>query len=311
MENSNLLRCSVIIVSYNRSKLLCETVFHLSPLVADAGEIIVVDQCAPKEVADSLKLISNVRYFNLHKPGMTAARNFGILKAKHEIILFVDDDVEPSSNLIKGHILSYQDSKVGGVAGRIIEQQQKDVALCIDPRALDPINGWRYTHFDHLESVEVMTARGCNMSFRKDLLLEIGGFDIHFKPPFSFREDSDVCFRIREIGYQIISEPTAELLHLSASSGGTRATNTKRSLLLKEYTMYRLHFFHYRDNLFFLSKHFLGIDFWRNVLCAYRDYVGISRYPWRLLAKNLCFVVALLQASYMARTYKPPYFEPD
>jgi hypothetical protein len=34
----------------------------------------------------------------------------------------------------------------------------------------------------------------------------------------------------------------------------------------------------------------------QNILKAYRDYVGLSRWPWRLVAKNISFFLALIVA---------------
>jgi hypothetical protein len=65
--------------------------------------------------------------------------------------------------------------------------------------------------------------------------------------------------------------------------------------------MYRKHFFHYRDNLYFLHRHFDGPRLKRYVWDAYRTYVGLSRWPWRLAAKNGAFLAAWLQASRSAR----------
>jgi hypothetical protein len=73
--------------------------------------------------------------------------------------------------------------------------------------------------------------------------------------------------------------------------------------------MYRQHFCHYRDNLYFVQKHFRGSERRRYIWRSYRDYVGISRWPWRLIAKHACFLAALLDASWLARVSRPPHFE--
>ena len=274
-------------------------------MIEGKREIIIVDQKAPDEVGECFKRLPNIQYFNLETPGMVAARNFGITQAKYEIILFVDDDIKPDLNLIDGHLSAYTEEQVGGVAGRILEENCNNIVLHVDPRSLDPIHGWKYTHFDHLDSIDVMTVRGCNMSFRKELLLQIGGFDTNL---LTFRDDSDVSFRIRALGYRIAFEPTAELLHLSASSGGTRPTEQQRNFVKNELLMYRQHFCHYRDNLLFLCKHFSGRVLLINIFQAYVAYVGISRYPWRIIIKNFCFFGALIQSAYRAKIDKPPYF---
>ncbi len=305
-STSKELKCSVIVVSYRRPTFLLETVAALYPQVRERAEIIVVNQAASEEIKNHFKFFSGVRYFNLPTANMVEARNFGILEAKHDIILFVDDDVKPSPSLIEGHLTAYRDETVGGVAGRIINEGEND-RVHVDPHALTHVNSWYYTQFDHLDRVEISTARGCNMSFRKELLLRIGGFDTRFR---SFRDDSDLSFRIRALGYRLIFEPTAELVHLDASTGGTRPTEQTANPWKREWLMYRTHFYHYRDNLLFLCKHFKGRGFVKNLLLAYRDYVGISRYPWRLIAKNLCFLGALVSAWHFSKVTSSSYFRP-
>jgi GT2 family glycosyltransferase len=214
-----------------------------------------------------------------------------ITAARGRIILFVDDDVIPSTDLLEGHVAAYEDSSVGGVAGRILGPGEDDsCAARLPPR------NWLSINFNMLYKTPVATARGCNMSFRKDILLAIGGFDTEFRRPFFLCEDSDVCFTIREKGFELLFEPSACLRHLEAKSGGTRAPKRPASKIRAEFWMYRQHFCHYRDNLYFLCKHFRGSQRLRYVLRAYKVYVGVSRWPWRLVAKNLSFGAALFSA---------------
>ena len=98
----------------------------------------------------------------------------------------------------------------------------------------------------------VMTARGCNMSFRRDLLTRIGGFDPHIE---IFRDDTDGCFRVINAGYRVRFVPEAALVHLNAPSGGTRSEEAgARSCISREWRLYRQYYRHYRDNLYFLLK---------------------------------------------------------
>jgi GT2 family glycosyltransferase len=301
-----LLKCSIIIVSYRRTEILKETLELLQPIVDDDVEVIIVEQLAPTENADLFSKFKNVRYFNLEQPGMVGARNFGILQAQYDVILFLDDDVKPSPQLIQGHLSRYCEPSVGGVAGHILELHEQSVPK-IDPKALVPFTGLEYISFNHLERIDMFTARGCNMSFRRSILLEIGGFDTYLLPPFSFREDTDISFRVRQAGYRLVFEPTASLVHLSAKSGGTRGFE-KRNVLKDELKTYTDLFNHCRDDMYFYSKHFSGLWKWRLIWKSFRSHVGVSRYPWRWLAKVLYSIAALVQATYLTKISKPPYF---
>lgn len=304
------LHYSVVICTYGRTDLCRQTVIALLPQVDARGEILIVAQavtepsrdlyCSPEVPA------ARVRCVFLPEPGMIRARNAGIQASCGAITIFLDDDIIPHPGLITGHLEAYTDPAVGGVAGRILSELEPP-AERLSPLALDPRAGWWHTNFDHREHVGLMTARGCNMSFRRALLVELGGFDRRYR---WFRDDSDVSFRVRALGYQLAFRPEAELLHLDAKQGGTRSAEPARGRVGAELFSYRRYFRHYGDNLYFIARHFRGREQWRWVWRSYRVYVGLSRWPWRLFAKNLCFLLALVRGHYLVATSRPPYFEP-
>jgi GT2 family glycosyltransferase len=77
------------------------------------------------------------------------------------------------------------------------------------------------------------------------LLLQTGYFDSKFSGNAIF-EDTDLCFRFRKLGYKIIFDPKAELIHLAHPRGGCET----RSLSQTEY------YYHFLRNktLFFLKN---------------------------------------------------------
>jgi GT2 family glycosyltransferase len=295
------LRYTVVIVTYRRHASLCDTLRALGPHIDPAnGEVLVIDQCPPGPLPDDVLATPTLRYISLDRPGMVAARNVGIRNARGEVILFLDDDVIPLPGLIEGHLAAYVDPSVGGVAGRILDPGQT-AAPPPHPKVFDPADGWRHAHFDHTIPGDVMTVRGCNMSFRRDLLVRLGGFDLALAPPYSFREDTDMSVRVRAAGYRVRFVPDAALVHLNSPSGGTRDVKLPDSLARAELKRYRALYQHQSNNLYFVLRHFRGRARWASLWWAYRDYVGLSRWPWRLAAKNACFFAALVNAARLAR----------
>jgi GT2 family glycosyltransferase len=290
---------SVVIATYHRHSVLSDTLRALVEFVDPlAAEVIVVDQCPRDSLPSDVLARPQLRYVTLDRPGMVAARNVGLARACGRVVLFLDDDVIPTPELIPAHLGAYADLGVGGVAGRILRPGQT-VAPPPHPKVFDPADGWRHAHFDHTVPGNVMTARGCNMSFRRDVLMELGGFDPYIA---IFRDDSDMCLRVIAAGYKVRFVPAASLVHLDAPSGGTRGGHAAATGCLgREIRMYWQQHRHYRDNLYFIVKHFRGAKRLTWLADAYRTYVGLSRWPWRLAAKNACFLVALLQASWLAR----------
>jgi len=62
------------------------------------------------------------------------------------------------------------------------------------------------------------------MSFRKDVILRLGGFDTRFGGT-AFLEETDFCIRLRKAGYKMVFDNNAELIHLKEPTGGCRSIN--------------------------------------------------------------------------------------
>jgi GT2 family glycosyltransferase len=63
---------------------------------------------------------------------------------------------------------------------------------------------------------------GANFSIRRDIALEVGGFDENFVR-VAYRFEAEFAFRLQNAGHRIYYEPAACIRHLKVSSGGTRA----------------------------------------------------------------------------------------
>jgi GT2 family glycosyltransferase len=288
--------CSVIIVTYKREEFLVNTIAKFDEIFKynSKYELLIINQNSDLNEQKILKNRPWLKYWNLSQPGMVAARNFGLKNANGKIVLYVDDDVEPLKDLIKEHIVAYCDESVGGVAGRIIEGLESEVKNKNQDSLIHPVYGWERISFNHQVPCEVMTSRGCNMSFKKDLLIKIGGFDNNIK---IFRDDTEICFRVRKEGFRIWFAPKAGLYHLNAKTGGTRSSNKhKLGPIKKEIEMYYYCHRHYRDNLYFILKHLRGLVLVRSLWSSYFIYVGFSRWPWRVLGKNIAFILAFFNA---------------
>jgi GT2 family glycosyltransferase len=68
------------------------------------------------------------------------------------------------------------------------------------------------------EPIEVDQLIGANMSFRRSLLVEIGGFDPTY-PGLEIYEDTDVMVRIRDRDLPIIYDPSLRIEHYAARGG--------------------------------------------------------------------------------------------
>ena len=137
--------------------------------------------------------------------------NQGLREARHDFVLFLDDDIVPCADLVAAHVHAHRNAK-GLVAGRVLQPWDGDV----------PNSSWVASQFASTERREVEGFMGGNFSLGRKEALELGGFDENFiRVAYNFeREFAD---RWRARGGRIHFCPDASIHHLKAASGGTRA----------------------------------------------------------------------------------------
>lgn len=257
------VKVSVIIPTYQREAVLINTLNSVVAQDSNSFELIVVDQTAKhdgrtEQFLSSLK-DKRFRYFSITPPSLPAARNFGLTKARGEIIIYIDDDVTLDEGFIKAHLDCYKNyPDICAVAGRIRKKGQpmsKKLAYFNNANFL--IGGFNFPDFAFVE-----TGQGCNMSFKKILLKQVNGFDTNFIGN-AVREESDVFFKLKRLGCKVLYSPKASLFHLETKVGGCG-----------------------KDENEFLKK-----DFYRNEVYFFLKYRNILYLPYFLLRRLKRYVI--------------------
>jgi len=235
---------SVIIATYNRENVLCETIEQIRSQDYNDFFVHIVDHTTEHSPETEKYLASLPNRFNHHKlteGGLCTARNYGLQESEGDIVIYIDDDVRLADDFISSHVAEYDDPKVGAVAGQVLT-----------PRHPEPINKppvgritWYGRSVSRLHSDRpgyVGEGRGCNMSFRRELLEAIGGFDTNLE----FRDESDVFHRLRDKNYVVRFSPSAGLYHKENESGGTMF-NDQRSRSEIQQISKNKHYFHLKN----------------------------------------------------------------
>lgn len=243
---------SVVIPTYGREEALRDTLSDVIKQDYPNYEVIVVDQTQthqPETQAylDELATSGKIRLFRVDWASLPGARNFAVRRANGEIVLFIDDDVELPAGFLAAHARNYECSEIGAVAGRVFDRMKlSDFGenLTIEdlpPEAMDPGIAWYHINLVHtVKPQRVLSARGCNMSFRRELFAKYG---LHFDERFrgsAVREESDFCLSLRQTGLQIWYDPEAHLVHLGEETGGCHDITTRS--LQYQLTFYHNHF---------------------------------------------------------------------
>jgi len=179
-------------------------------------EVIVVDSSSSDNTSKLAKIYP-IRYISILERNRQRARNIGLSQSKGDIVAFIDDDVAVDENWSTNMLISYTHSNIGGVGGRVIPYgASASYFVRTKNKEIGKIHtdGLILGNFDvPLPTLtEVDHLPGCNMSFRKDLLMKAGGFDENFIGN-GFRDDTDVSLRIKRTGYKLVYQPKALIWH--------------------------------------------------------------------------------------------------
>ena len=212
------MRISVVIPTYQRERVLVETIDYLLRLEPGPEEVLIVDQTAEHNADTELVLAElerkgKIRWLRLSRPSITHAMNVGLQEARNEIVLFLDDDIIPGANLISGHIRAHATQGCNIVAGQVLQPGEQP--LDDDPS----LAGFRFRSSHRQDVSELM---GGNFSINRSLAIRLGGFDENFVH-VAYHFEAEFSSRAIAAGERILFEPVASIRHLKVSTGGTRS----------------------------------------------------------------------------------------
>jgi glycosyltransferase involved in cell wall biosynthesis len=202
---------SIVIVTCNRIEYVRRLFDSLDVEIKAANELLEVIIIDNSRVKDSITIenLCKMYGYEFHFMGrsISEARNHGMKIAKFPIILFIDSDCEVVPGIIREHIISYTDERIGGVLG-LTDFIGKENWLW---KAIE--NTTFHIAFSFAKRMDYTLWGPCtNISFRKDVIEKVGGFRVEF--PFNFSgEDVDLGLRINEFGYRIKCNPNAMVNH--------------------------------------------------------------------------------------------------
>ena len=193
------------------------------------SEVLLVDDTPGAERERLERAADRARARLLAGPRNVAAkRNLGARHALHELILFVDSDCVADERLLVTHAAAQSRPApagrppTGAVAGpTLLEGRAATRAWRVADRSevWNPPR-WRMPHVDSavapwswpLDYDEVMWAPTSNLSVRRDVFLEVGGFHERGYTHIG-GEDVDLCLRLRAAGWTVRCDPEAVVRH--------------------------------------------------------------------------------------------------
>jgi GT2 family glycosyltransferase len=250
---------SVCIVSWNSLDVLRECLDSVHRHTGDFRvEIIVVDnasgdgtQKALREEYPGVLLVENGS--NL---GFGRANNQAIAMSTGRYVALLNPDIH-----LRGEIADIlrpleADPLAGCVGCRLVEPDGGIQESCHEgfptpwseflegmlmDRLWERISGKKPAHETCAGVQEVAWVVGACMVFRREVLLDLGGFDERY---YIYGEDVDLCYRLRQRGYKVLFVGTVEMLHHHGASSRKAGQKHFSSVMQRE-SMYRFMNRHY------------------------------------------------------------------
>jgi len=276
-------RAAVVLVNYNNltDTMLC--VKSLLALIAPV-DIILVDNASSEQGIDTVAALASqvVLLKSACNVGFGRGNNIGIRWAlQHtscEFIFILNNDTTIQSDAIqKMEVFMDLHPNTGMVAPRILMMEASNTlwyggGYVFWPKGSVRVPGYRGSADSEiaLTEREVSFASGCAMFIRRDVFVEIGGFDPRY---FMYEEDVEFCLRMSSLDWIIRYLPAAVVLH--RGQGSTRS-GEQNFLSVQNPKNPRLAFFAYhitRNKLLNMYIYAKGKNFWLFWFC-FPFYLG-------------------------------------
>lgn len=215
---SGIPQHSVCVVTYERAEFLHRCLSALAHILRPGTQIVVVDASAKDGRAAFEDMGTNITY--VHRPGlagrMTSSRNEALKFADGSVISFIDDDVVVGADWQAELLDAFGDDTVSAVCGRTRNLQPGEDAYD-GPVGRLLEDGTLTEGFASVQPavIEIDHGIGANMSMRRDLLADLGGFRDDY-PGTALREDTDIFLRTLRLGRRSVFAPAATVDHLPA-----------------------------------------------------------------------------------------------
>lgn len=258
MKKKERLVVSVIIPYYNKYSRLIKTLEGLSKqsVGKESFEVIVVDDGSEDEILHrseitALKSSLNLNIIRIKNSGRSIARNTGIVQAKADLLVFLDDDVIIPDHYLERHqkyhengekifvhsnvtddYQMYFEAKYSGMDHKKREEKLQRVSRYLKKVPVIETLCKSIYQDDIITNFDWMGFITCNVSVEKECILHAGMFSDEFRNWGC--EDFELGLRLCKQGYRLLYDDLP-ILHLAHSD------RTLESIQQSFYHFYQMH----------------------------------------------------------------------
>jgi hypothetical protein len=234
--------------------------------------------------------MNNLKYTKEENPGLHEARHKGMNTARYNYLVYCDDDVFVSSRWLENIALSFTNSGVVLVGGKILPWFESSVPGWFknlwNQVSYGKVLGF-YSLIDfgnQIKEIDPGYVYGCNFSIRKDIIVKAGGFHPDGMPSrlLILRGDGETYiseYIKKNTKYKTIFNPGAKIYHMISKDRLTLNYLYKRAFaqgISQSYSKLRARYINklksvlkYSENTFFYNLKFPDIKYWTDTFFGF------------------------------------------
>lgn len=264
---------SIIVNTFNRAESLRRTLASLAQLDYPLFEVVVVNGPSTDRTEDVLSAYGDrIKVDRCDGRNLSRSRNLGIRRAAGDVVAFLDDDAYPEPAWLSELVPGFDDGLAAAVGGPVYDPTgvTLQARYSVANRFGDAWVEEELNPSDYLGRPGAMTfpyTMGTNSLFRKDRLVEVGGFDERFE---YYLDETDVCCRLLDQGYLVRLRDTGFVHHKFLANEmrtSTRSFRHRYSIL--------------RSNVYFALRHGLRAASFYDVCNALSRMLAGNRNDYR------------------------------
>ena len=216
-------RVSVLIAVFNQWRL---TYACLKSLLENTQgisyEVVLVDDASTDATAQALsKVLGITSLRNAANRGFLLSCNHGLQHCRGEHVLFLNNDTQVTPGWLAALLQTLdREPNIGAVGAKLVHRdgrlQEAGSIIWSDGSVKGYGRGADPSAFCFSYQRDVDYCSAACLLVRKDLLDQLGGFDTRYAP--GYYEDTDLCLGVRNLGFRIVYQPAAAVVHCESAS---------------------------------------------------------------------------------------------
>lgn len=234
---------SIVIPTYNRAAFLGPTLDSIGQLRIPEGcalEVLVIDNNCTDETALVVASAAHrspvpMRHVVEQRQGLCHGRNRGVREARHEWLVYLDDDILVNADWILGLHEAATHHAADAVVGPVFPRFLQDKPPYLAGHVLDSISSGYSRKGDQVLVLEADVAHelpGCNFAVRKRAVEEVGGFDPELDrigTSLVSGGDFELGTRLVDAGRRTVYHPLCSIEHVIVPEKLTKPYLRRRS----------------------------------------------------------------------------------